>query len=329
MNGPRGNGETREAILDATDRLLTTRGFRSVTMDDIAGEAGVSRRTIYMYFPSKEEVGLSSIDRVVAQTYARLVALANAGGDPAEVLRAVLIERVLRRLDSVSAYRQSLDELFEAVRPAYMARRTAHMAREVGLVAAVLAAGAACGRFALDDEAAATASTLVKATNAFLPYSLSVHELGERAKVEVEVRRMADLLLKSLVVPAVARERAASGRSAGRGAAAPTKQSAGMQAAELVTKRRAAKQAAELATKRGAKRTAAKQAAELTTKGAAKRTAARQPAAFMTKAAVKQAAASLTGSPAKPRAATKRPRATGTTRARTRRARQSANLKRG
>nr|WP_276602711.1 TetR/AcrR family transcriptional regulator [Nannocystis pusilla] len=200
VNGSRGNGETREAILDATDRLLTTRGFRSVTMDDIAGEAGVSRRTVYMYFPSKEEVGLSSIDRVVAQTYAWLAALARGGGDPAEVLRSVLIERVLRRLDSVSAYRQSLDELFEAVRPGYMARRTAHMEREVALVAGVLAAGVACGRFEVED-AAATASTLVKATNAFLPYSLSVAELGERAKVEVEVRRMAALLLKSVVAP--------------------------------------------------------------------------------------------------------------------------------
>ncbi|WAS98089.1 TetR/AcrR family transcriptional regulator [Nannocystis punicea] len=222
MNGSRGNGETREAILDATDRLLTTRGFRSVTMEDLAGEAGVSRRTIYMYFPSKEEVGLSSIDRVVAQTYARLVALASGGDDPAEVLRAVLIERVLRRFDSVSAYRQSLDELFEAVRPAYMARRTAHMAREVALVAGVLAAGAASGRFVIDD-AAATASTLVKATNAFLPYSLSVHELGERVKIEVEVRRMVDLLLRSLVAPAVVGTPARRPRPARREAKTKTK----------------------------------------------------------------------------------------------------------
>lgn len=200
MDSTRGNGETREAILDATDRLLTTRGFRSVTMDDIAAEAGVSRRTIYMYFPSKEEVGLSSIDRVVAQTYARLVELAAGPGDVAGVLHRLLVERVLRRFDSVSAYHTSLDELFEAVRPAYMARRTAHMQRELALVAEVLAAGRARGRFAFDD-AAATASTLVKATNAFLPYSLSVHELGQRAQIEVEVRRMADLLLRSLVVP--------------------------------------------------------------------------------------------------------------------------------
>nr|WP_276599758.1 TetR/AcrR family transcriptional regulator [Nannocystis sp. SCPEA4] len=200
VNSGRGNGETREAILDATDRLLTTRGFRGVTMDDIASEAGVSRRTIYMYFPSKEEVGLSSIDRVVAQTYARLVELAGGTGDVAAVLHRVLVERVLRRFDSVSAYHTSLDELFEAVRPAYMARRTIHMEREVALVAKVLAAGRAGGRFALDD-AVATASTLVKATNAFLPYSLSVHELGQRGQIEVEVRRMADLLLRSLVVP--------------------------------------------------------------------------------------------------------------------------------
>jgi hypothetical protein len=166
--------------------------------------------------------GLGAAAGPVTRTYARLVALASGGGDPAEVLRAVLVERVLRRFDSVSAYRQSLDELFEAVRPAYMARRTAHMAREVTLVAGVLAAGAASGRFVIDD-AAATASTLVKATNAFLPYSLSVHELGERAKIEVEVRRMADLLLRSLVAPAVVGAPARRPRPAGRETKAKTK----------------------------------------------------------------------------------------------------------
>lgn len=195
----KGNGATREAILDATDRLLVTRGFRKVTIDDIAAEAGVSRRTVYMYFPSKEEVGLSSIDRVVATTYAHLEALAAGKGDPARILRKILVERVLRRVDSVAAYRTSLDELFEAVRPAYMARRKHHMLREAGLIAGVLADGCARGRFACDD-AAATATTMVKATNAFLPYSLSVQELGERETIAAEVRRMADLLLRSVVV---------------------------------------------------------------------------------------------------------------------------------
>lgn len=214
----KGNAATREAILDATDRLLATRGFRRVTMDDIAAEAGVSRRTIYMYFPSKEEVGLSSIDRVVEQTYGHLAELATGKGAPDEILRAVLVERVLRRVDSVSAYRTSLDELFEVVRPAYMARRKLHFEREVALVAGVLAAGRACGCFELDD-AEATAATLIKATNAFLPYSLSVPELGERPRIAAEVRRMADLLLRSLIARAPITTPAAP--------ATPTRRSAG------------------------------------------------------------------------------------------------------
>lgn len=200
----RGNEATREAILDATDRLLASRGFRKVTIDDIAAEAGVSRRTVYMYFPSKEEVGLSSIDRVVATTYEHLAALARGRGDPGRILRKILVERVLRRIDSVRAYRTSLDELFEAVRPAYMARRRQHLEREAALIAGVLAAGRERGRFEFDD-AEATAWTIVKATNAFLPYSLSAQELGERERIAAEVGRMADLILRSLVVREVAR----------------------------------------------------------------------------------------------------------------------------
>lgn len=73
---------TRDLILDATERLLATTGFRSITMDDIAAAAGVSRRTIYMYFPSKDEVGLSSIDRVVELTHGHLERIAEAEGDP-------------------------------------------------------------------------------------------------------------------------------------------------------------------------------------------------------------------------------------------------------
>lgn len=223
MTTARGSAATREAILDATDRLLASRGFRKVTIDDIAAEAGVSRRTVYMYFPSKEEVGLSSIDRVVETTYAHLAALAAGKGDPARILRKILVERVLRRLDSVSAYRTSLDELFEAVRPAYMARRRRHFEREVALVAGVLAAGRARGRFAFDD-AVATATTIIKATNAFLPYSLSVQELGERERIAVEIRRMADLLLRSLV----AREAApASDQARTRRAARSKRRAAG------------------------------------------------------------------------------------------------------
>ena len=195
VESPRGNSSTRDAVLDAIDRLLTSTGFREIRMEDIAREAGCSRRAIYTYFPSKEEVGLSSIDRVVERTHAHLRALAAAHREPTACLRRMLVERVLFRIDSVHAYRQSLDELFEFVRPAYMIRRRRHLSAEAEIFAAVLVAGPA--RFVVDD-AMATAVTLIRATNAFLPYSLSVQELGERAQIAADAERMADLLLRGL-----------------------------------------------------------------------------------------------------------------------------------
>jgi TetR/AcrR family transcriptional regulator of autoinduction and epiphytic fitness len=51
----RGNG-SREAIVDAAQRLFLERGFGAVSMDDLAAAAGVARRTLYNQFTSKEEI---------------------------------------------------------------------------------------------------------------------------------------------------------------------------------------------------------------------------------------------------------------------------------
>src|ERR1043165_1421361 len=56
---------TRDLILDAAERLIGFLGYSKTTMDDVAKAAGVGKRTIYVYFPSKEEVILCTIDRIV------------------------------------------------------------------------------------------------------------------------------------------------------------------------------------------------------------------------------------------------------------------------
>jgi AcrR family transcriptional regulator len=188
---------TRDQILDATDRLMARFGFRKMTMDDLAKEAGLSRRTIYLHFASKEDVGLSSIGRVVESVHGRLAVLAAAGDLPAERLREMLIVRVMGRIESIQNYYHSLDELFEVVRPAYMARRKLYFDREVQLISTVLTEGKADGTFDFDDVAS-TASTLMLATNAFLPYSLSVRELGQPDVIERRLSLMVDLLLRGL-----------------------------------------------------------------------------------------------------------------------------------
>src|SRR5947209_19712886 len=90
----------REEILDATERLLARLGYRQMTMDDIARESGVARRTIYLQFEGKEEVALTSIDRVVDRLLDELRLLAWSDRAPPDRVRARRITRVLVRLAS-------------------------------------------------------------------------------------------------------------------------------------------------------------------------------------------------------------------------------------
>lgn len=43
----------RIAVLEATARLFATRGYDHMTMEGVAAEAGVSKQTIYRWWPSK------------------------------------------------------------------------------------------------------------------------------------------------------------------------------------------------------------------------------------------------------------------------------------
>lgn len=195
---------TRDAILDAANRLLGRQGFQKTTLDDLARESGVGRRTIYLHFVSKEEVALASIDRVVERLCVRLDAIASSPRPAAERIRAMLTERVLFRVDAVRDHYRALDELFAVLRPAYMERRERYFAAESDLFARVLRDGKRDGELTLRDPAASARALLI-ATNALLPYALSPRELGARTAVQRDVETLADCLLEGLVSRSTAR----------------------------------------------------------------------------------------------------------------------------
>lgn len=57
----RRNEEARLAVLGAADELLVERGFGGVTVEGIAARAGVSKQTIYRWWPSKVDILLDTL----------------------------------------------------------------------------------------------------------------------------------------------------------------------------------------------------------------------------------------------------------------------------
>jgi AcrR family transcriptional regulator len=57
--------EREAAILQTAERLLQERTLADISVDDLAAGAGISRPAFYFYFPSKDAVVLTLVDRLV------------------------------------------------------------------------------------------------------------------------------------------------------------------------------------------------------------------------------------------------------------------------
>ncbi len=85
---------SRQAILDAAERLFAQRGFESTSLQEIGGAAGVSRGTPGYFFGSKDALRRAVLDRAIAarrdlvtQIGVRAVA---AGQPPAETIAELI-----------------------------------------------------------------------------------------------------------------------------------------------------------------------------------------------------------------------------------------------
>jgi AcrR family transcriptional regulator len=50
------DGSAAQRVIQAARRQFFAHGFRTVSMDDLAAELGMSKKTIYAYFPGKQEL---------------------------------------------------------------------------------------------------------------------------------------------------------------------------------------------------------------------------------------------------------------------------------
>ncbi len=198
MKSTRNQNDIEDTILNAYNVLLARYGYRKITMDDLAEQAGIGKSTIYLHFRSKEDLVYSHVDRVIGRVLDQLQKIAESDRSPIEKIREMMLTRVIFRFDSVQYFPESLSEMFRDLRPGVLQRREYYFKEEAKLFAAVLKQGQRRGDIRSGD-CLSTANVLLAATNSLLPFNLSTRELGSRREIATMAARIADLLLEGLV----------------------------------------------------------------------------------------------------------------------------------
>src|SRR5690349_5352267 len=72
-SGKGANGDKRERILDAAERIFAQHGFSAAKVSEIAKEAGVADGTIYLYFKNKDDLLISLFESRMERVNGMLV----------------------------------------------------------------------------------------------------------------------------------------------------------------------------------------------------------------------------------------------------------------
>ena len=192
-------GELLEAALD----LFVDKGFAATRVEEVAARAGVSKGTLFLYFPSKEELFKAVVrENIVRAQTQGAEEIARFEGPSAELLEFLMLEW-WRRYGATKAAGISKLVMSEASNFPDLARFFQQEVVEPGhaMVAAVLQRGMARGEFRALDLGLTIHSVL--APLLFLvtwKHSMAPCCPSEPIDPETFIRHHADLLVRGLSV---------------------------------------------------------------------------------------------------------------------------------
>ena len=101
--------ERTQEIVEAAMKVFAREGFHHATMDHIAEETGVSKGTLYLYFPSKDEIIFSLLEWFFQKEYSNFEKLGEG-----EISARGKIEKVTQTfLDGLLAIRPFIPVMYE------------------------------------------------------------------------------------------------------------------------------------------------------------------------------------------------------------------------
>lgn len=183
-------------IVGACERVLARLGYERMTMSDVAAEAGLARGTLYLHFRTKEALATETIQRAVSRVLSEMERCLSAATG-SDALQAMLVERVMVRMEVAGAYHHLLDDIMRALHPHNTKFHVAHYERETALVTRAIERGVWDGSLH-SSEPREDAEMLIRATNYFLPSNLSVTDARDVPGLRRKLVRLANMLSTGL-----------------------------------------------------------------------------------------------------------------------------------
>lgn len=183
-------------IAAAALAVFTEKGFAATRMQDVATRAGIAKGTLYLYFPTKEELFFAVVREALLPRLAAIEAWTAGQSTPApEVLRGLLAHARTLGRGAVAAIPRLV--LTEAARSPAIARFYAEevVARGMRAIAGILARGVARGEFRAVDP-------MAMAPVVFAPVLLGMlwrDTIGRHAKGPLDPAAMLDAHTENLL----------------------------------------------------------------------------------------------------------------------------------
>ena len=145
-----GRVDMRERIFLVAIELFAEKGFNGTAVRDLAGALGIEAASLYYHFPSKQDLLVAVLERIMDDLLERLRVATHEAGGPTERLRRAMGSHVyfhvLKRKDALVS-RSELRSLTPANRRLIVAKRD----RYEMAIRSLLDEGVAAGDFQTDD----------------------------------------------------------------------------------------------------------------------------------------------------------------------------------
>lgn len=188
----RASTKTRQMqIIQAAMQCFQRKGYENTTIDDIAAEYGLSKGSIYWYYPSKKDILMAVFHHMVSQLFTEYASLVSSPISPRQKLIQMvhlMAQMLLRNYESYRPFMVLMSVAYEDDELRSMSASLYEQAEE--MMAEILQQGEKAGEFIVPNKRLTTSLMIATAEGLFtrqiLLHDLNLEEIEREAENIIE-----------------------------------------------------------------------------------------------------------------------------------------------